>query len=291
MAATATRGGKVAPSIIRSETFLFALVVLALGVVVPYYTRPGGSTLSSYQNTTSVPVVAPVASEPSPIIIQPRVPLQQQPPIQQPPLQYVAPANPPLSNPPRSSVSQPSSNPQAPITYILPLLISATNAVFRFTTRVPVYTYVIVQTTVIHPLGYPLSILWWILRPLTLLLEIIYILFIRTPFSIVSWFVTEAIYPLYVFFGVAALLGGGVGYAASHIPKALNAGIAQIRGSRAPRALTKPDAVAKKIRVRPIKKRDYGGNDALSSFWKEEEFVKAEEEYADAWKRARGYDR
>jgi len=61
-----TRGGRVAPSIIRSETFLFALVVLALGVIVPYYTRPGESGHPAYQNSTVVPVaVVPPASSPS----------------------------------------------------------------------------------------------------------------------------------------------------------------------------------------------------------------------------------
>ncbi len=191
--ATARRGGKVAPSIIRSETFLFALVVLSLGVIVPYYTRPSGSVHSAYQNGTAVPVaVVPPASEPSPIIIQPHAPLQPQQPVQQPPpVQYAVPSAP---NSPAAALPSPAA--PAPITYILPLLKSATKAFFRFFTHVPVYTYFFVQTTVIRPLRYPLAIIWSILRPLTLLLEILFILFIRTPYSVVSWFVTEAIYPL-----------------------------------------------------------------------------------------------
>jgi len=273
----------VAPSIIRSETFLFALVVLSLGVIVPYYTRPSGSVHSAYQNGTAVPVaVVPPASEPSPIIIQPHAP--QQPVQQPPPVQYVAPSAP---NSPAAALPSPAA--PAPITYILPLLKSATKAFFRFFTHVPVYTYIFVQTTVIRPLRYPLAIIWSILRPLTLLLEILFILFIRTPYSVVSWFVTEAIYPLYVFFGVAALLGGGVGYTASHIPKVINTGIAQLRGSSAPLALPKSDTVTKKIRAQPIKRSARRGNDTLSSFWNEEEFMKAEEEYAEKWQRTRGY--
>jgi len=258
---------------------------------VPYYTRPGESGHPAYQNSTVVPVaVVPPASSPSPIIIQPQVPLkQQQQPVQQPPVQYAAPSAPLLQNSPAAAISQPSPAAPAPITYILPLLASTTKAIFRFAINVPVYMYTIIQATILRPLRYPLSIIWFILRPLTLLLEIVYILFIRTPYSVISWFVSEAIYPLYVFFGVAALLGGVVGYTASHVPKALNHGIALIRGSKAPPALPRPESIAKKIRTQPIKKSVHRSSDRLSSFWKEEEFVQAEEEYAKQWQRTRDF--
>ncbi|KAF8340730.1 uncharacterized protein EI90DRAFT_3117276 [Cantharellus anzutake] len=261
------RSGRVAPSVIRSETFLFALVVVALGVIVPYYTGRHGPAIATYQNATSVPstVISP-ASEPSHMIGSPQHPEpgQQQYSTHLPHAVPVA------------AVVQPPT--PAPITYIVPFVISAVKGGFRFLQRISIYALNIVHAAVFRPLRLPLAMVWSVLRPVTLLLEIVYILFIRTTFSIISWFVTEAIYPLYVFFGVAALLGGGVGYMASYLPAALNFGITQIRASGFSFTPPKPAHAVERVTAKPTMRGSDRGDD-----------VKAEEEYAETWRRTQGY--
>lgn len=169
----------VTPSIVKSETFLFALLVLSLAIYVPYVFRTSkavGGDGVVYSNTTT-----PIINFPDPF----------------------SPASPPVvvqgaTQAPLTAASSQSTEPQrpAPITYILPYLIAFAQGLLNLVSKLPLLIYRLLHAAVWKPLGYPLALILAVLRPVTLLLEIIYEVFLRTPLSILSWFVREAIFPL-----------------------------------------------------------------------------------------------
>jgi hypothetical protein len=185
---TRQRRQHVTPSLVKSETFLFAMLVLGLAIYVPYMFKTAGSGSSIRYVNTTVPIGgAPDAftAVPSPVTVLPT-------PAVVPPL-----ANVPVAVQPAAAV--PTERRPAPITYIVPYLLSFGRKVLGLIIRLPLYIYRILRVTVFRPLYYPLAFILAVLRPITLLLEVIYAVFLRTPLSILSWFMKEAIYPLFVF--------------------------------------------------------------------------------------------
>jgi len=184
----------VSPSIVKSEIFIFALLVLGLAIYVPLYLSGSPNNVknvSASTNGATGPGVQQPTSPVTPIALQP------------------------------GGTGAPTSAQPAPVTYLLPYILSLARIVINFLFRIPKLGYSLIRSTVLRPLSYPLSFLLAVFRPLTLLLEILYILFLRTPYVIISWIVREAIYPLYVFVGVAVLLGGSVGLFLAQLPKGL----------------------------------------------------------------------
>ena len=182
---TRQRRQHVTPSLVKSETFLFALLVFGLAIYVPYMLKTGKGSSIRYVNTT-VPIGgAPDAftAIPSPVIVPPT-------PVVVPPL-----VNVPVAAQP---AAVPTERRPAPITYIFPYLFSFGRKVLGWITRLPLFIYRILHTTILRPLYYPVAFVLAVLRPITLLLEIIYAVFLRTPLSILAWFIKEAIYPLFV---------------------------------------------------------------------------------------------
>ncbi|KAF8310310.1 hypothetical protein DL93DRAFT_1666328 [Clavulina sp. PMI_390] len=194
MATTASnpraRRAHVTPSLIKSETFLFTLLVIVLAVYVPYMLRSGRGADVRYTNTTAPAIPAlniPDALGGAQLPVAGPVPLQQAPVT--------------------SGQAVPTDRRPAPITYIIPYILAGINSILSLIASIPRLVYRILHTVVFRPLGYPLAFILAVLRPITLLLEIIYAVFLRTPIAVLTWFVREAIYPLYVFTGIAAILG------------------------------------------------------------------------------------
>jgi len=205
----ATRRTSVTPSVFKSETFIFGLLVLSLAVILPLTLSRYDSTTSSTVALNGTTVLVPAATSSVPggavPLLTPAVPQPQ-------------------------ATTESTSRP-APITYLLPYLFSLLAASLRLVARLPVIAYGLGKVLVIRPLSYPFALILAILRPLTLLLEILYILTLKTPFAIIAWFVREAVYPLYVFTGVAVLLGAAVGLGASQVPKGVQSLALRIRAS------------------------------------------------------------
>lgn len=183
---TRQRRNHVTPSLVKSETFLFAVLVIGLAIYVPYMFKTAGKGSSIRYANTTVPIGgvvpdAPIAV-PSPVVVPPT-------PAVVPP-----PANVPVTQP----LSTPTEQRPAPITYILPYLLFFGRSVLGLIKHLPFFVYRILHAAVLRPLYYPFAFILAVLRPITLLLEIIYAVFLRTPLAILSWFIREAIYPLFV---------------------------------------------------------------------------------------------
>ena len=173
MSSPRARRYPVSPSVVKSEIFIFALLVLGLAVYVPLYLSGSPGSVKNVNASTSGatgPGVQQPTSPVAPITLQP------------------------------VGAGTPTSSPQpAPVTYLLPYILSLAKIIINFFFHIPKLGYSLVHSAVLRPLSYPLSFLLAVFRPLTLLLEIVYILFLRTPYVIISWIVREAIYPLWVY--------------------------------------------------------------------------------------------
>jgi hypothetical protein len=157
----------VSPSLIKSETFLFSILLVGLAAYV----------LNGFRNGESLPKRYPSASTPPIGVAAPDV------------LGLPQPAG------PQASVAA-GERPPAPITYLTPYILSLLRGLFSAAARLPFLLYAVLRTAVFRPLGYPLAFILAVIRPFTLLLEVVYDLFLKTPIAILSWFVREAIYPM-----------------------------------------------------------------------------------------------
>lgn len=263
-----TRRPQVTPSLVKSETFLFALLIVGFALYVPYMFKTGrGSEMRYANSTTTAPIH--VVNVPD----------------------ALGASRPPLSAPPRSGAGVPpevsgqlgtQSGEQrtAPISYIVPYILAVGRSILSFIARLPVFIYRLVVAAIIRPLAYPLALILAILRPVTLLLEVIYDVFLRIPLAVLSWFFREAIYPLsvlissslklelnssfsfiptnrYIFTGIAAILGVTFGYSASHVPRAAIFATEHIRSrisqapAEQPGLLVQPPSDANSLRQEP----------------------------------------
>lgn len=163
----------------KSETFLFALLVLGLAFYVPYVFRSGDSTGLTFANSTNS------AFSTGDSFAQP---------VAQGPI--IGPSPAPAAAGPQPAPTAPGEQRPAPITYIAPYLLAFGRGLLRLVVKLPGFIYRLLHTTVWRPLSYPLALILAVLRPITLLLEVIYGVFLRIPLAILAWFVREAIYPL-----------------------------------------------------------------------------------------------
>lgn len=186
-ASTRTRRPHVTPSLVKSETFLFTLLIVALAIYVPYMFRTGRGNYVPLTNSTSANSVysgpAALGTPPSPITV---------------PSSSGAGVPPVTGGSPAQVATQSGDQRPAPISYIIPYALALARGILSFIVRLPVLIYRLVYTTILRPLSYPLALILAVLRPVTLLLEVIYDVFLRIPLAFLSWFVREAIYPLSV---------------------------------------------------------------------------------------------
>lgn len=163
----------------KSETFLFALLVLGLAFYVPYVFRTGDGAGVKFANSTN-PAFSTGDS-----FAQSRA---QGPTI--------GPSPTPVASGPQPALAAPGEQRPAPITYIAPYLLAFGRGLLKLVVKLPELIYRLLHTAVWRPLSYPLALILAVLRPITLLLEVIYGVFLRIPLAILAWFVREAIYPL-----------------------------------------------------------------------------------------------
>lgn len=196
----------VTPSLVKSETFLLGLLVLGLAIYTPFMlkTTGGGGKGSSirYVVNTTVPIVGTrdTFAIPSQAVVVPptQVVMQQQPPPAAASVPVGQQQQQPLAGGAATVVPTEGQRRPAPITYIIPYLFYFARTVFGLISYIPFVVYRILHAAILRPLYYPLAFTLVVIRPITLLLEIIYAAFLHIPLSILSWIVREAIYPLCV---------------------------------------------------------------------------------------------
>jgi hypothetical protein len=254
--------------VFKSETFVFAVFIVTVAVFLPLATSPKPGPVSQaghvYSNGTSVTTAsspqatAPFNLQPQPAVTPaPNAPQQQQQQLTQVPVipAIVAP------------VAVPAEKRAAPITYIIPYITSLLGISARFVARLPSIAITLVKLFIVFPLYYPAALILALLRPVTLLLEVLYSIFLKTPFAILAWFMTEAIYPLYVFTGVAALCGAAIGVSASLVPTGIQAVLTRVSGATTAKpefsALSSAQATSGGYSSRQIRMRQEGSVDSI----------------------------
>ncbi|KAJ3720638.1 hypothetical protein FB446DRAFT_739307 [Lentinula raphanica] len=115
------------------------------------------------------------------------------------------------------------SSTQAPISILIQYIpVLATNSakfarfLFRLASSVTRTTFLYPSALVLSPLAVLLSISLYILAPVTVFIQTLHNLLILTPYHVVTYLL-EAIYPVYVFCGVACITGAIVGILARQI--------------------------------------------------------------------------
>ncbi|KAJ3818388.1 hypothetical protein F5878DRAFT_722206 [Lentinula raphanica] len=87
---------------------------------------------------------------------------------------------------------------------------------FRLASSVTQATFLYPSALVLSPLAVLLSISLYILAPVTVFIQTLHNLLVLTPYHVVTYLL-EAIYPVYVFCGVACITGAIVGILARQI--------------------------------------------------------------------------
>lgn len=170
----------VTPSLVKSEIFVFTLLIVGLAIYLPFLFRTnkiGEGAGVVHANSTTPLFRNPGAFGPSlpPVVVQGPVAATQT----------------------AGGATTPSGEPRpAPITYVLPYLAAFGRGLWNVISRLPFLIYQLLYLAVWRPLQLPLALILAVLRPVTLLLEIIYEVLLRYPLAIVSWFISEAIFPL-----------------------------------------------------------------------------------------------
>ncbi|XP_006455677.1 hypothetical protein AGABI2DRAFT_210160 [Agaricus bisporus var. bisporus H97] len=108
-----------------------------------------------------------------------------------------------MSSPPTATEASPALLPLL-FPYILSTLHKATHLTLLLYKNLFTFLTFLSKTTLLSPLSY-------ILAPLLTFTSIVFSLTFRVPYSFVSWFL-DAVFPLYVFCGVACIVGGLLGY-------------------------------------------------------------------------------
>lgn len=114
-----------------------------------------------------------------------------------------------MSSPTPTPASTPTQSPTpALLPFLFPYIISALQKYAHLAITLPKYVFNFLTflswTTFISPLAY-------LLAPVMTFVSIVFSITIRTPYTFVSWLL-DAVFPLYVFCGVACITGGLLGF-------------------------------------------------------------------------------
>jgi len=206
---TASKAKSRRNSLLHTETFVFIIILSSVAVLIPalYFTSPA-QLLGRGKSPISPPSHSSASRRPPLSLESAREFYNQIIPY----LRYA-----------RSIVSQ-----LTPYLLAVPsFLIYLTRSSYHLTLRL------------IQPALYCLYLTFLLFAPIIVLFQTALTTLVLTPYNYAMW-LAELVYPIYVFCGIACLVGGGLGVGAALLPQAIFRVIAEVRKARQPEEEEEP---------------------------------------------------